>query len=281
MAAPHFRLLLHGQDGSIPYLTPELMRLIFCPSSGVNEDTTSTSNDDGDDLQQSWKWHRKHLILGVAVMDTCVTAVYRDTKSGSSNEKKRKNDQKNVGVGDDRSAKKVKSEQSNNNDAPSSHTQKSDTTASAAETASTSGKEGTDSTKQPLKSSNDMGTKKPAGYTFLTPSQSAQICKEINSHINCCKVTTTADGTLSSTNYKQIHLRIPQYISTLIVPTFTLDSPDSKKSASDVSKSSTQDVHKNKHVPKQSSDNNQSKQNKNNKRRQKMLYQTVPRITCQ
>jgi len=255
-AAPHFRLLLHGQDGSIPYLKPELMRLIFCPPSGGGKDTTSNDGDDNDDLQQSWKWQPlDHLIVGVAVKDTCVTAVYRDVKPSSGDNKKRKNEQNGGSVGDNKSAKRVKSEQSSNNDAPSSNTQKSETTHTTTDMTSIN-KEGIDnkiSTKQqPLKSSNDT-TKKPAGYTFLTPSQSAQICKEINSHIN-------TDGTLSSlsTNYMQTYLRIPQYISTLIVPTFTLDSPDNNNSASDV-KSSIQDVNKTKHVPKQSSDNNQSK----------------------
>ena len=109
-APPHFRLLLHGQDGSIPYLTPALMRLIFCSPSSSGKDTTSTIDNDGNDLQPIWKWHRDHLILGVAVKDTCVTAIYCDVKSSSINIKKRKNEQQNDS-GDDRSAKKVKSEQ--------------------------------------------------------------------------------------------------------------------------------------------------------------------------
>jgi len=225
------------------------MRLIFCPPIGGGEDTTSTIEND-DDVQQSWKWHRDHLILGVAVKDTCVTAVYRDIKSSSS-EKKRKNEQQqNDSVGTDRVAKKVKSEHSN--------TQKlSDTTTKAAVTTNSSntGINNTSTEPQPLKS-NDMNNKKPAGYTFLTPSKSAKICKEINSHI---KATATTNSTSSSTNYMQTYLRIPQYISTLIVPTFTLDSPNINRSASDV-KSSTQDVNKNKHIPKQRSDNNQNKQ---------------------
>ena len=162
------------------------MRLVFCPPNGGGEDTTS--NDD-DDLQQSWKWHRDHLILGVAVKDTCVTAVYRDIKSDSSNDKKkRKNEQQNGGVGDDRFAKKVKSEQSTRDDAPSSNTQKLDTTHKTTNTTNIS-KSDTDerpSIEQHPPKSSDMNTKKPAGYTFLTPSQSAQICKEIT-HISIAK----------------------------------------------------------------------------------------------
>ena len=234
------------------------MRLIFCPPSGDSEDTTSTIEDFDGDLHQSWKWHRDHLILGVAVKDTCVTAVYRDVKPSS---KKRKNEQRNDGVGD-RSAKKVKSEQSTVDDTPSLNTQKSETTHKTTETTNNSkgcmDNNNTSVKKQPLKGSNDMNTKKPAGYTFLTPSQSAQICEEINSHINCTTTTTAKDDASSSTNYMQTYLRIPQYISTLIVPTFTLDSPNNNKSASDM-KTITQDVNKNKHVPKQSSDNNNSK----------------------
>jgi len=270
-APPHFRLLLHGQDGSIPYLTPELMRLMFCPPSGGEKDTTSTNDDDGD-LQQSWKWHREYLILGVAVKDTCVTAVYRDIKSDSSDKKKRKSEQQNGGsVGDNRSAKKVKSEQSKVDDAPCSNTQKSHTTQTTTETTNTSktNNSSTSAKQQPSKS-NDMNTKKPAGYTFLTPSQSAQICKEINSHIN-------TDSTSSSANYMQTYLRIPQYISTLITPTFALDSPDNNKSTSGVKSSTVQDLNKNKHIPKQSSDNSQSKQKQQQKKKAKDA--TIPNST--
>ena len=253
------------------------MRLIFCPPGGdVEEDITSTSKDDGNELQLSWKWHRDHLILGVAVKNTCVTAVYRDIKSDSSNKKKRKNEQQNGGVGDDRFAKKVKSEQSNNNDAPSSNTQKSDTTyktASATETISISKSTDNSTSTRQQSAKNIYTTKKPAGYTFLTPSQSAQICKDINSHINCR--VTTADSTSISTNYMQTYLRIPQYISTLITPTFTIVSPNNNKSASDVNKSSIQDMNKSKHVPKQSSGNNQSKP----KQQKKKSKDVIPNST--
>ena len=246
------------------------MRLVFCPPNGGGEDTTS--NDDVI-YNKVGSGNRDHLILGVAVKDTCVTAVYRDIKSDSSNDKKkRKNEQQNGGVGDDRFAKKVKSEQSTRDDAPSSNTQKLDTTISATKLTNDS-KEVTNnkiSIEQHPPKSSDMNTKKPAGYTFLTPSQSAQICKEVNSHINC--KTTTTDGTSSSTNYMQTYLRIPQYISTLIVPTFTLDSPNNNKSTSDM-KSSTQDVNKSKHVPKQPSFNNQSKPKQQQKKKAKDVIQ--------
>ena len=159
------------------------MRLIFCPPNGVDDTTSTIENDD-----ESWKWHRDHLILGVAVKDTCITAVYRDIKSGSDKKKRKNEQQKNDSVGDDRSAKKV-----------------------------------------------------------------------INSHIN-------TDSTSSSANYMQTYLRIPQYISTLITPTFTLVSPNNNKSAPDV-KSSSQDVNKNKHIPKQSSDDNQSKPKQQQKKK--------------
>jgi len=249
------------------------MRLIFCPPSGGEKDTSTIENDD-DVQQQSWKWHREHLILGVAVEDTCVTAVYRDVKSNSSDKKKRKKEQRNDSAGDDRSTKKVKS--SKVDDAPSSNTQKSDTTQTTTTTTNNSKggiDERTSTEPRPLKSSNDMNTKKPAGYTFLTPSKSAQICNEINSHTNC-KATSTANGTSLSTNYMQTYLRIPQYISTLIVPTFTLDSPNNNNCAQDV-KSSAQDVNKNKHVPKQTSDNNQSKR----KQQQKKAKDVIPNST--
>ena len=150
------------------------MRLIFYPPSG-GEDTTSTSKVDDNDLQQSWKWHQDHLILGVAVKDTCVTAVCRDVKSSSSDKKKRKNEQRNDSLGDDRSVKKVKSEQSTDDDVPSSNTEKSDATHTP-ETSNNSIADtdnNTSSKQQPLKT-NDTA-KKPAGYTFLTQSQSAQL----------------------------------------------------------------------------------------------------------
>jgi len=248
------------------------MRLIFCPSSG-GEDTTSTIENDVDDLQQGWKkWHRDHLILGVAVKDTCVAAVYRDVKPDSYKKKRKNEQQQNGSVGDNRSAKKVKSDQKVD-DAPSSNTQKSDTTHATTETTGKDSKDNNISTKQPAKSSSDMNTKKPAGYTFLTPFQSAQICKDINLHINY-KATTSHGTSPISMNYMQTYLRIPQYISTLIVPTFTLDSPNNNNCAQDV-KSSAQDVNKNKHVPKQSSDNNQSKQ----KQQQKKAKDVIPNST--
>ena len=77
-------------------------------------------------------------------------------------------------------------------------------------------------------------------------------------------------------NYMQTYLRIPQYISTLIVPTFTLDSPDNE-SAQDVKSSSTQDVKKNKHIPKQSSDNNDSKPKQ--QQQKKKTKEVIPNST--
>ena len=76
---PHYRLLLHGKDGCIPYLTPELLRLLFCPP--VDDDCKDSSNENNND---DWKWRRQHFILGVAVKDTCISSLYRTVQAPPS-----------------------------------------------------------------------------------------------------------------------------------------------------------------------------------------------------
>ena len=67
------------------------MRLVFCPENDCKDGNVGLDDDD-DNSKQVWRSHRQHFILGIAVKDTCVTAVYRDTKlaSLSYNKNKRK-----------------------------------------------------------------------------------------------------------------------------------------------------------------------------------------------
>ena len=179
------------------------MKSVFCPEENCNSDTSSS---------EDWKWRRQHFILGVAVKDTCVTPVYRDA---SSTRKKRKKNELGGGSGSNRLAKLLKKEQSSISDA-----------ASAAPSTTTEERPSSDASATPSdnKPTNNETTKsnanakKPAGYTFLTPSQSSQICAKINAHI-------ARKGGNDTSNYMHTHLRIPQYISTMIVPTFSLDHP--------------------------------------------------------
>mmetsp|Transcript_24230 Transcript_24230/g.52267 ORF Transcript_24230/g.52267 Transcript_24230/m.52267 type:complete len:668 (-) Transcript_24230:95-2098(-) len=217
---PHFRLLLHGQDGSIPYLTPALTRLFFCPNEDdCTDNATSTSSSD------DWKWRRQHFILGVAVKDTCVTAVYREASSKKKKKKRKKNDQD--GGGGDMTAKRAKNKQSSSSDDAAPVVSTSEATValpSTAETETMSDKEGDKSTNNEQAKKNEDNAKKPAGYTFLAPSQSSTICTEINSRI--VPKDSTSKGEKDSPTYMQTHLRIPRYISTMIVPTFSLYYPD-------------------------------------------------------
>ena len=76
-SAPNtFKFLVHAEDGSFPFLTNYLLQTYFNPK---------------DDLVQ------KHLVVGIAVNDTCVVPLYKD-KTNKNNRKlkrKRSNDNKN------------------------------------------------------------------------------------------------------------------------------------------------------------------------------------------
>jgi|UniRef100_A0A7S2U6Z2 tRNA-guanine family transglycosylase len=63
------RLLLHGEDGCFPLLTPFLLRTYFCSTDPLVA---------------------RHLVLGVAVRDSCVAAMYRDDEKHAAEKKKRK-----------------------------------------------------------------------------------------------------------------------------------------------------------------------------------------------
>ena len=83
---PHYRLLLHGKDGCIPYLTPELLRLLFCPPVDDNckDSSNENNNENNNNDDWKWKWRRQHFILGVAVKDTCISALYRTVQAPPS-----------------------------------------------------------------------------------------------------------------------------------------------------------------------------------------------------
>jgi hypothetical protein len=73
--------------------------------------------------------------------------------------------------------------------------------------------------------------KKPSGYTFLTPTKTRAICNAVNSN--------STDGNKSTDivapNYIRDYLRVPSYIRTMVVPTFSFvasaqtDKEDTKK----------------------------------------------------
>mmetsp|Transcript_4104 Transcript_4104/g.4730 ORF Transcript_4104/g.4730 Transcript_4104/m.4730 type:complete len:529 (-) Transcript_4104:149-1735(-) len=60
------KFLLHAEDGSIPFLTPYLLKKYFSPDNGLIAN---------------------HLMVGVAVKDTCVIPVYNKKKRKSKEEK--------------------------------------------------------------------------------------------------------------------------------------------------------------------------------------------------
>jgi hypothetical protein len=198
-----FRLLLHGRDGCIPYLTPELTRLVFCPAD-------DDSSDNGDDCPSNdWRWRREHFILGVAAKDTCVAAIYRDR--GSSRDER---------DGSDRPSKRTRRERRSSG-AITTSTDRTDVTPSISET--TKGDENGDDGADPPRQE-QRRSKTPCGYSFIAPSQSFRICASINSHIDR-EDANGARGKFDTSNYMHSHLRIPRYISTVIVPTFSLDHP--------------------------------------------------------
>ncbi|KAL9182402.1 hypothetical protein ACHAXT_013054 [Thalassiosira profunda] len=229
-SAPRFRLLLHGRDGAVPYLTPELLRLFFCPEEGSSDGGEGEGGDD-------WEWRRRHFILGVAVKDTCVTPLYREKPPP-----KRKRKDKGGGDGSDRPEKRGKKEQTP--DGASSM----DVARSEAPPASTSSDPSVGATST---SNGDKTAKKPSGYTFLTHRQSSRICSEINSHL-------ASDDGAGASNYMHAHLRIPRYLSTLIVPTFSLDYPEIPRDANNGSVDGEEE--KKKHAPKREQKANAKKQ---------------------
>ena len=261
---PHFRLLLHGQDGAIPYLTPELMRLVFCPPDETDCKSADGSGD-SEEEKQVWKYHRQHFILGVAVKDTCITAVYRD--ANSKDNKKRKND--GSFVNDHSVAKKVKVTVSPNPNPKTDDSSSNNNDCSSA------------CLKQEVvkKDNSTNAAKKPAGYTFLTPSWSSQICNKINSHLPADgKDNTTGKDT---SNYMHTHLRIPEYITTMIVPTFPYDRPedDQSSSTSDVNnmKNGEDDNKKQQYIPKKQQE--QPQEGKQKQAKQKKNDSSMPNST--
>jgi queuine/archaeosine tRNA-ribosyltransferase len=176
--APRFRLLIHGQDGSIPYLTPELIQLMFFP-----EETDDHLLEDG-------KLHREHIILGLAVKDTCVAPDYQETPSKN---KKRKGYSAVEEENDIHLAKQVKLDDLSSADA-------------SIQNSSFDGKD-SNSTSEQLQQ--QQQNKKPSGYSFLNKHKSSRIC-----------------GLLSASNYMEKYLRTPHQLSTLIVPTFSFVSND-------------------------------------------------------
>jgi hypothetical protein len=249
-----FRLLLHGQDGCIPYLTPELMRLVFCP--------VDSDGDGGDSSSDDWRWRREHFILGVAVKDTCVMAFYRDRESP-----KKKRDDDRVGNDSDRSCKRTRRE-------PQSSGVSTSTVPPDARSLSILETERSDengdggSTDAPREK--QFQSKKPCGYSFIAPSQSFRICTDINSRIG--RKDANCSGEDGTSDYMHSYLRIPKYISTMIVPTFALDHPCS---ASDFIRSGEEciaesGVNCNKHVSKKKATSqhpNEQKQKQQQKRK--------------
>jgi hypothetical protein len=104
-------------------------------------------------------------------------------------------------------------------------------------------------------------SKKPSGYTFLTPDKTRAICKAVNSNLTsgCGSEVNTR-----STNYIRDYLRLPSYIQTLVVPMFSFNTQTdddgtkssngnkfiSKQSQKDVSRDTQQqDVKKKQKIP--------------------------------
>ena len=218
-SAPEFRLLLHGQDGAIPYLTPELMRLVFGP--------------DGDN---GWQWRREHIVLGVAAKDTAVKAVYRDASSTPSKKKRKKEARDSGGGTESRPGKRARSEAAG-----------ALATAAAVEATAAKPVDGKGQCKQQSNGSGSSNAKKPSGYTFLAPSDAAKMCA-------ATAVSSLGDADTgeqrerldaAGNSFLHTHLRIPPYIPTIIVPMFSLD-----VSADDRTHSNKNAEARNKHAPK-------------------------------
>lgn len=183
---PRFRLLVHGQDGSIPYLTPELLRLMFSP-----EETADNQ------LCEDGKLHREHIILGLAVKDTCITPDYQETLLAK---KKRKCDSAAEDNGKMKQARPHDLNSSSANDGK-------DTSR--------------DSEHQQHQQQKVQHNKKPTGYSFLNRDKSSRIYGLLNG----------AQEKSTTSNYMDHYIRTPQHISTLIVPTFSFIKNDSDTSA--------------------------------------------------
>ena len=225
----------------MPHLTPELLRLAFCP-------TANDGGDDGDvdvDGGSSWKWHRDHLILGVAARDTCVAAVYGD--GGKKTKLKKRKNCDGGGAEGAADVKRARAEKAavttGSKGEPKRRTDQFELqSATAADIACEVGSNGEDDAikvngeasgrhRRGFKESDDDKKKKPVRFDFIKPSQSLQICDAIASH----NVGSIANGNgdrdelasngLPSRSYMHSYLRVPSYITTMIVPTFTLDCP--------------------------------------------------------
>ena len=144
--------------------------------------------DESDPTNEEWKSYRAHLILGIAAKDTCITPVY-------SNKRKRDDDNKSNG----------------------NKKRRTDDSSSVV-----------DSSNGGVDASKGRDTKKPSGYTFLTPDKTHVIC-------NAVRVNTSSDDdSTSESNFIHDYLRVPNYIQTMVVPTFSFaaqadDSDNSKK----------------------------------------------------
>ena len=267
-----FRLLLHGRDGCIPYLTPELMRLVFCPAvvdgnCDVVGDGPSSSDDDDD-----WKWLRRHFILGVAAKDTCVTAMYRDRDSS----KKKRNDDDDDFAGKDeserdRSSKRTRGEPQYASGVTTTATVQPDsaTSPSIMETTSNGGTGAADAPRE-----KQCQSKKPCGYSFIDPSQTHRICTNINSHAD--RKDANGGGEDGSTSdYMHSYLRIPKYISTMIVPTFSLDHPSNGEEC--IAEGGVNN--RNRHSPKMQGTNQHPNEQKQNQQRHQKKKDVIPNST--
>jgi hypothetical protein len=141
--------------------------------------------DASDPSNTEWTWYRDHLILGLAATDTCITPVY-------SNKRRR-----------------------NENDDVTTNSKKKRKTDTAAD-GQVESNDGDDADNK----SNDA--KKPSGYTFLTPAKTRAICNAVNSNSTD---STKNDTDPAAQNYIHDYLRVPTYIRTMVVPTFSFAAP--------------------------------------------------------
>lgn len=198
-----------------------LSRLILCPADG-SDDTDGTcaslaSSDSigaSDDKADDWRMYRRHLILGISVKDTCVTAMYRDVAETSKRKGK-------GGDGKDTSGRPTKKAKVDSSNGGASNDDASAVIASNA-TGTTNGiKDGDDK-------KDECNTKKPAGFTFLTPSRSREICNKVDARLSYND--GKADSRAAS-SYIYTYLRVPTYMPTLVVPSFTFIGSNEASSA--------------------------------------------------
>lgn len=143
---------------------------------------------DGHHLEDG-KMHRAHIILGLAVKDTCVTPNYLEKQSMK---KKRKGD----------------SEAEVNGNAHRAKQRRMDAASSAVTSVRnpSSDSEGVSKQQQP-------NNKKPTGYSFLDKTKSSRVCDLLVNRIQ-------ENGANAASNYMEKYLRTPR-LSSLIVPTFS------------------------------------------------------------